>query len=323
MLEVYRDFAEDVLAMPVIAGEKPEHERFPGAVTTYSIEAMMQDGKALQSGTSHYLGDHFAKAQNIRFQTETGELGLLPHHQLGRLDAADRRGDHDPRRRRRPAPAAGHRAAPDRHRADPARQARGRRGAGLLRGAGQRSCGAARAFGAPIRAIVDKKPIRSADKRWDWVRRGAPVIVEIGPRDAAGGQVTFMRRDALRDGEKVASTSVPRGGFIGGAERCWPTSRPRCYAEAKARLDGNIRADIATLRGAGRLFRARGGGRGRHQRLQGLGARALEPADRRCAGGGGRPFEDAEADHPRRARPTSRPASAPACSPARRGWRKS
>src|SRR3546814_6172806 len=54
-LEMYRAFAEDVLAMPVIAGEKPEHERFPGAVVTYSIEAMMQDGKAPKPGTCHYL----------------------------------------------------------------------------------------------------------------------------------------------------------------------------------------------------------------------------------------------------------------------------
>src|SRR6202000_2696583 len=74
MLEVYRDFAEATLAMPVIAGEKPAHERFPGADNTYSIEAMMQDGKALQAGTSHYLGQHFAKAQNIRFQSAAGEL---------------------------------------------------------------------------------------------------------------------------------------------------------------------------------------------------------------------------------------------------------
>jgi prolyl-tRNA synthetase len=68
MLEVYRSFAEDCLALPVIAGEKPENERFPGAVATYSIEAMMQDGKALQAGTSHFLGTNFASAQNIRFQ---------------------------------------------------------------------------------------------------------------------------------------------------------------------------------------------------------------------------------------------------------------
>src|SRR6202012_3069696 len=74
MLEVYRSFSEEVLAVPVIAGEKPENERFPGADNTYSIEAMMQDGKALQAGTSHYLGQHFGKAQNIRFQSGAGEL---------------------------------------------------------------------------------------------------------------------------------------------------------------------------------------------------------------------------------------------------------
>ena len=61
MLEVYRSFAEDYLAMPVIAGEKPENERFPGAVNTYSIEAMMQDGKALQAGTSPFPGHPFRR----------------------------------------------------------------------------------------------------------------------------------------------------------------------------------------------------------------------------------------------------------------------
>src|ERR1700743_128160 len=76
MLEVYRAFAEDYLAMPVIAGEKPENERFPGAVNTYSIEAMMQDGKALQAGTSHFLGTHFAEAQNIKFQDDAGALAF-------------------------------------------------------------------------------------------------------------------------------------------------------------------------------------------------------------------------------------------------------
>ena len=99
MLEVYRTFAEDMLAMPVIAGEKPENERFPGAVNTYSIEAMMQDGKALQAGTSHFLGTHFAEAQNIKFQDDAGALDLLQHHQLGRFHPPDRRRDHDPWRR--------------------------------------------------------------------------------------------------------------------------------------------------------------------------------------------------------------------------------
>src|SRR4029079_12483242 len=72
-LEMYRAVAEEDAAIPVIVGEKPANERFPGAVATYSIEAMMQDGKALQAGTSHYLGTSFAEAQHIRFQNEAGE----------------------------------------------------------------------------------------------------------------------------------------------------------------------------------------------------------------------------------------------------------
>ena len=65
MLDVYARFARDVLAMPVFVGEKTESERFPGAINTYCIEAMMQDGKALQAGTSHFLGQNFAKAFDI------------------------------------------------------------------------------------------------------------------------------------------------------------------------------------------------------------------------------------------------------------------
>ena len=59
------------------------------------------------------------------------------------------------------------------------------------------------AFGERLRVLLDTKDIRSAEKRWNWVRRGAPLILEIGPRDVANGQVTFMRRDVLRDGDKV------------------------------------------------------------------------------------------------------------------------
>jgi prolyl-tRNA synthetase len=67
MHEVYARFAEDFLAIPVIKGVKPEHEKFPGAIDTYTIEAMMQDGKALQAGTSHFLGQNFAKAFDVTF----------------------------------------------------------------------------------------------------------------------------------------------------------------------------------------------------------------------------------------------------------------
>ena len=74
MLNVYADFAENFMAMPVIRGRKSEGERFPGAVDTYCIEAMMQDGKALQAGTSHFLGQNFAKAFNVQFASREGKL---------------------------------------------------------------------------------------------------------------------------------------------------------------------------------------------------------------------------------------------------------
>lgn len=77
MLEVYRTFAEDFMAMPVITGAKTESERFAGAVETYCIEALMQDGKALQAGTSHFLGQNFAKAFDVKFQDKDGELKLV------------------------------------------------------------------------------------------------------------------------------------------------------------------------------------------------------------------------------------------------------
>ena len=74
ILDVYADFAEQFMAMPVIKGRKSEGERFPGAVDTYCIEAMMQDGKALQAGTSHFLGQNFAKAFDVKFASKEGKL---------------------------------------------------------------------------------------------------------------------------------------------------------------------------------------------------------------------------------------------------------
>jgi prolyl-tRNA synthetase len=74
MLNVYAEFAESFMALPVVKGRKSEGERFPGALDTYCIEAMMQDGKALQAGTSHFLGQNFAKAFNVQFATKEGKL---------------------------------------------------------------------------------------------------------------------------------------------------------------------------------------------------------------------------------------------------------
>jgi prolyl-tRNA synthetase len=77
MLDVYADFVENYMAVPVIKGKKSEGEKFPGAIDTYCIEALMQDGKALQAGTSHFLGQNFAKAFDVQFTNKEGKLELV------------------------------------------------------------------------------------------------------------------------------------------------------------------------------------------------------------------------------------------------------
>jgi len=246
MLEVYREFAESILGIPVIAGEKPANERFPGAVNTYSIEAMMQDGKALQAGTSHYLGTHFAEAQNIRFQNEGGEL--MPCHTtswgvstrlIGGVIMVH--GDDDGLR----VPPA---IAPRQIVIVPMLRNKPE-DANVLGYCEALATALSRetALNDRIRVLVDTKDIKSADKRWNWVRRGAPVIIEIGPRDVANLQITYMRRDQLRDGDKVQSASMPRDKFVAEAAGMLADIQVRLFLAAKTRLESNIRSDIATF----------------------------------------------------------------------------
>ena len=96
MLEIYRSIMEEILAIPVIVGEKSPGERFPGAESTYTLEAMMQDRKALQSCTSHYLGQNFSKASNIHFTNKEGEVDYAYTTSWGDDDAADGELDHVP-----------------------------------------------------------------------------------------------------------------------------------------------------------------------------------------------------------------------------------
>ncbi len=247
ILELYRDFSERVLAMPVIAGEKPENERFPGADATYSIEAMMQDGKALQAGTSHYLGTSFAEAQNIRFQSQTGELALCHTTSWGvstRLIGGVIMTHGDDDGLRLPPAIAPRQVVIVPILRDKPEDAEVLAYADAL----AKELTGLSAFGWPLRALVDKKPGRSGEKRWDWVRRGPPLIVELGPRDATGGQVTFMRRDKLwGEGGKVASQTLPREAFIAAAPGLLVEIQQSLFDEAKAMLDGNIRTDIATF----------------------------------------------------------------------------
>jgi prolyl-tRNA synthetase len=245
-LECYRSFAEEFLALPVIAGEKPENERFPGAVSTYSIEAMMQDGKALQAGTSHYLGTHFAEAQNIRYQDKEGGQAFAHTTSWGvstRLIGGVIMTHGDDDGLRTPPTIAPHQIVI-------VPMLRGKpEDAQLLQycEAVAHEAAARRAFGEPIRVHVDRKDAKPADKRWDWVRRGAPIVCEIGPRDAAGDKVSYLRRDRLRADGKVAIASIDQADFIAQADAILSEIQSGLFAQAKTRLQTNIRSDLTSF----------------------------------------------------------------------------
>jgi prolyl-tRNA synthetase len=241
MLDVYREFAETCLAMPVIAGEKPEHERFPGADATYSIEAMMQDGKALQAGTSHFLGQTFSKAQDIKFQNGEGQFEHawttswgVSTRMIGGVIMVH--GDDDGLRLP-PAIAPQQvvivpmlREMPE----DEALVAYCREIALSLKGA----C----ALGEPVRVLVDTKALKASTKRWNWVKKGAPIIVEIGGRDMAAGNVSMIRRDALYgDGGKLASAVLSREDFAVQLPALLDEIQTALHTQATARRDAGIK----------------------------------------------------------------------------------
>ena len=97
MLEIYADICENELAMPVIRGDKTDKEKFAGAENTYTIECMMHDRKALQSGTSHYFGDGFARAFDITYTDKNNQQAISAPDLVGHVHAHHRRSDHDPR----------------------------------------------------------------------------------------------------------------------------------------------------------------------------------------------------------------------------------
>ncbi|MGV1047884.1 MAG: proline--tRNA ligase [Solirubrobacterales bacterium] len=202
MLEAYRDFAESFLAMPVLTGEKPEQERFPGAVVTLSIEAMMQDGKALQAGTSHYLGQGFAEAAGIQFLTRDDEREYVHTSSWGvstRLLGALIMSHSDDDGLRLPPSVAPHQVVVvpimRGESADSIAEA-AEALAEELRGQTHR--------GVPVRAIADRRDREAPAKRWEWVRKGVPVVIELGPRDLDQGVVMVRQRDSSeRGGEAV------------------------------------------------------------------------------------------------------------------------
>jgi prolyl-tRNA synthetase len=201
MLHVYGDFSEKYMAMPVIRGEKTVTERFPGAVATYSIEAMMQDGKALQSGTSHFLGQNFSRAQDIQFQDQNGQEVFAWTTSWGvstRLIGALIMSHSDDDGLVLPP-----RLAPRQvvilpiYRNDDERPLVLEYCDSLKADLCQKTFG----DGQAIEVQIDDRDIRGGEKNWQHVKRGVPLRIEVGPRDIANDATFVGRRDT---GKKIS-----------------------------------------------------------------------------------------------------------------------
>jgi prolyl-tRNA synthetase len=195
MHRVYEEFLRDHLAVPVIPGEKTENERFPGAEMTFTVEAMVQDKKAIQAGTSHFLGQNFSKAQDISF---TGRDGTVQHAYTTSWGVSTRmigtlvmvHSDDDglvlppsvatrqiviipvtPKEDSRAAVIDSCHALADTLRHQTFR-------------------------GEPLRVQVDDRDLGGGIKKWEWVKKGVPIRIEIGPRDLESRKLCVQRRDS-------------------------------------------------------------------------------------------------------------------------------
>lgn len=205
MLDVYETFVRDHLAIPVFSGEKSESERFPGAVQTLCIEAMAQDLKAIQAGTSHFLGQNFARASGIQFQSRTGtqEFGWttswgMTTRLIGTMIMVHSDDD---------GLVLPPRIAPT-HIVilpiTPKEETRDR-----VLDAAQKLAAQLRQqifFGTPLEVEVDRRELGGGLKNWEWIKKGVPLRVELGPRDLESGTVAVSRRDQpVKTKEAMAS----------------------------------------------------------------------------------------------------------------------
>jgi prolyl-tRNA synthetase len=192
--QLYADALQDLLAIPVIMGEKTEAERFPGAESTLTVEAMVQDKKAIQAGTSHYLGQNFAKAQDITFvdrdnkeqYVHTTSWGVSTRL-VGTLIMAHSDDD---------GLVLPPRIAPQQIVIVPVTPKEDSRDPIVEACEALASQLRDQYYGKePLRVHVDKRDLGGGVKKWEWVKKGVPLRVEIGPRDLEEGKVCLQRRD--------------------------------------------------------------------------------------------------------------------------------
>ncbi len=191
MLEVYREFMQNVLAIDVLTGVKTDKEKFAGAVDTYTMEAIMLDGKSLQAGTSHYLGKNFASAFEIKYLDRDGKLKNPYQTSWGvstRLIGALIMAHGDQRGLKLPP-----RVAPVQAVVIPVAQHK----EGVLEKAREI---AAQLVKAGVRAETDERDQSVGWKFNEWEMKGAPLRIEIGPRDIENGVAVYSRRDTHEKG---------------------------------------------------------------------------------------------------------------------------
>ena len=194
MLGVYSKFAEEWMAVPVIKGQKTIDEKFPGADETYTIEAMMQDGKALQGGTSHFLGQNFAKASEIKFLDRDGEQKYawttswgMTTRVIGALIMVH--GDDD-------GLVLPPKIAPWHVVFCPIFRNEEEEAKVLAFCEGLHEKLSEKFYaGRPIRCFIDKRDIRGGEKTWDHIKKGTPIRCEVGPRDLESSSLMLARRD--------------------------------------------------------------------------------------------------------------------------------
>jgi prolyl-tRNA synthetase len=252
ILDIYAEVAEDIMAMPVVKGAKTRAEKFAGALRSYSIEAMMQNGLALQAGTSHDLGQNFGKAFNVQFQSKEGQLDYVWQTSWGVstrliggliMTHSDDKGLVLP-----PKLAPVKSVLVPIYRKDQEREA-------VLE--------AAHRIAKEVGAKVDDREGQSPGaKFFHWERRGVPIVLELGPRDLASGNIVMKRRDT---GTKEI---VPQTEIAARVPVTLAQMQKDLYAAAKQRLKDNtvlansveeveaILADVSAETGGGKFVMA-------------------------------------------------------------------
>ncbi len=232
ILGLYAQFAEGTLAMPVIRGRKSEQEKFAGAVHTYCIEAMMQDTKALQAGTSHYLGQNFARAFDVTFQDVNGKLDYVYASSWGvstRLIGAliMTHGDDD-------GIIIPPKLAPTQVVIIPIWKGEGEKNA-VLQKVEQMTI---QWNGKFTFKVDDREGYRPGWKYNEWEQRGVPLRLEIGPQDLEKEQVILVRRDTK------AKEAIPFANLISGVEKTLQSIQIDLYKRAlKFREENSHQSD--------------------------------------------------------------------------------